>query len=339
MPRKPKKISDKPSENNFLNALKFVGSILRGIGPPVETHILLSNKWAVAFNGIISAGHVIEEDLYACPQAKLMIEALSKCTDQLSITQLDINKLSIKSGKFKAIVPCIDPTLLTISAPDAPIAAIDDRFKVAIEAVGVLSSDTAHSVYGTSILINGKSVVSTLNGTVIFEYWHGIDLPPAEYSLAIPKALVEPLTKSNKKLKSFGFSDNSITFYFEDNSFLKSQQYSDKWPEVSHILNQLSNPFPVPAGLWEGLAAIAPFSETGMCWFQTGSLHSHAETGVGASFEAAGLPKAGPFVIKQLRLLQGHAEAIDFLAPGPNGSHSVVFFGKSIRGLIAGRTQ
>lgn len=338
-PRKPKATEQTKHTSAFLEALVFVGSILKEIGPPNETHILLSNNWAVAFNGILSTGIKIQEDIYACPHSKLIVEALSKCGETQSITQLDNNRLSIKSGKFKAIVPCIDPGLMNITAPDVPVAIINDSLKEGIEAVAVLASETSQKVYGCSILISGQSVITTDNGTMIFEYWHGLDLPPASYNLAIPKSMVQPLIKSGKKLAKLGFSNSSITFYFEDESWIKSQLFSDNWPEVSHILNTKANPFPVPADLWTALDAVAPFSPSGHVYFHSGSLHSHRETGAGASFEVAGLPSGPILSAKQLRLLKPHAETIDFLAPGPSGSYATVFYGKKIRGLITGMSE
>src|SRR5258705_1331375 len=133
MARKPRvaKAEVKQSDSSFLSALKFIGLITKEIGLPAETHIHLQNQWATANNGVLSVGHPISEDLYCCPQSKLMIEALSKCGDHFSLTQLDINRLTIKSNKFRAVVPCIDPQSITVIGPDEPIAIIDNRLKEA----------------------------------------------------------------------------------------------------------------------------------------------------------------------------------------------------------------
>jgi hypothetical protein len=307
--------------------------VLKDIGTPNETHIHLANKQATAFNGILAAGAIIEEDIYACPQNKLMVEALSKCDNVYSITQLDNNRLSIKSGKFKAIVPCIDPTILANIAPDPSIAPINDTFKTAIEAVGVLAVENAQRVLEASILNTGQSVVAS-NGKVIFEYWHGLNLPPG---LIIPKALVKPLADTKKKLVSFGYSKSSITFYFEDNSWLRSQLFAQQWPDVSHILDKVSNPYPIPATFWEGLAAIAPFSENGDIYFTPGMLRSHNTEGIGASFEIEALPGGLIYPARQLALLKPWVQSIDFLAQGPHGSKMLMAYGGAMRGVIAGR--
>lgn len=326
--RPKKRIAEATAEpSTLLSALRFCGLVTKDVGPINETHICLGANWACAYNGTIAAGHPITEDIYACPHSRLIIEALGKCTDQISLTQLDANKLSIKSGKFKAIVPCIDPTLLHIAAPDPPIALIDDRFKEGLSIVGILANDSAQLVYLASILMNGYSLIST-NGKVVIEYWHGIDLPS---NIALPKALVDPLTKTSKKLAKFGFSQSSVTFYFDDESWIRSQLYAQQWPDISPVLDRASNAWPVSGDFWKALEALAGFTETGFVYFDAGVLRSHDNAAQGASYEVAGLPKGPIFPAKHLAMIRPYAQRIDWLM-----DNGLMFYGENIRGCIAG---
>lgn len=338
MPR-PKSRATAPATkpNGFLDALKFCAFITKDMGPPNETHVSLGNNWAVAFNGIVAAGYKTQEDIYACPNNKLLIEALTKCGDNLSITQLDNNRLSIKSDKFKAIVPCIDPIQMYPVQPDAPIAEINDKFKMAVEAVGVLVGDDPDAkVYLRSVLLSNGSTIAT-NGQVIFEYWHGIDLPNG---LALPKSIINPLVKNVNHLAQFGFSNSSVTFYFENESWIKTQLFADQWPEIRPILDKKSNPWPVPPDFFKALAAVAPFSGDGKVYFENGLLCSHPEPSIGASYEITGLPRGPVFSARQLALIQPYAQQIDFLAEGPHpGTTMAMFFGQNIRGALTGWTK
>jgi len=327
-PRPKKRTAEAISEpSTLLTALKFCGLVARDIGPINETHICLGANWACAYNGTVACGHPIVEDIYACPNAKLIIEALSKCNEHISFTQMDRDRLSIKSGKFKAIVPCIEPHLIVIMAPDPPVAVIDDRFKQGLSIVGILANENAQFVYLASILMNGYSLVST-TGKAIIEYWHGINLPSG---IALPKALVEPLTKTNKKLTKFGFSQSSVTFYFEDESWIRSQLYAEEWPDINAILDRPSNAWPVSGDFWRGLDAIAGFSDTGFVYFDAGILRSHDNAISGACYEVAGLPKGLAFPAKQLAMIRPYANRIDFLL-----DNGLMFFSNNIRGCIAG---
>lgn len=331
---RPKKRDTIPQPSNtFLEALRFIGLVLSDKGAPYETHAFLNNGYATAFNGTLAAGIKIDQEIYAAPNNAILINALSKCGQTISITQLDNNRLSIKSDKFKAVVPCLDPTQFQLAMPD-PIAAaaIDDRLKIAMDAVEVLASTDADNVLQASILLNNGSAYAT-NRSVIFEYWHSIDLPP---NLAIPKSFVKALIKTNKKLARFGYSKSSVTFYFDDGSWLRTQLYAEEWPDVSSILNNPSQPWPIPADFWKGLEAVAPFSPDGLVYFGKELIQSHATQDLGASFEIPGLPFGPIFSAKQLLLLKDHADTIDFMAKGQHGTY-LAFFGKNIRGAIAGR--
>jgi hypothetical protein len=105
MPRgKPKKQAEVKA-NAFIQALQFVSLVARDVGPVNETHIHIHNGWITAFNGVLGAGHKIAEDLHASPSAKLITQALLKCSGHFDITQLDNNQLSIKIGQIQSYCP------------------------------------------------------------------------------------------------------------------------------------------------------------------------------------------------------------------------------------------
>lgn len=332
-PRK-KPAEGAPASNSFLDALLFVGAVLKETGTPLETHILLSSHWAVGSNGIVTAGSPIKEKVEACPNYNLLKEALSKCENDFTIDKFEESDLNIyvRSGKFKAVVPCIDRNSIFISYPDAPVTTINDSFKKAIETVSVLINENGQYVYMCSILMNGMSVITT-DTKMIFEYWHAINLPPG---LLLPKAFAIVLGKISKNLLQFGFSQSSATFYFTDGSWIKTQLYNDTYPDVSRILNVKCNMLDIPKELFNGLNAVAPFSDNGLAYFDNGIIRSHLSEDIGASYEIAGLPKGLIFNIKQLQLIKDFAKQIDFFAQNSNGPMTV-FYGDNVRGCIAGR--
>ena len=134
MPPRPKKPSEKKSPR-LLEAVRFLSLISKDEGQPSETHILLKDRTASAFNGILGAGAVIEEELHCAPHTKTFLNALSKCGENYSLTQVDQSTLSIKSGPFKATIPCIDPILIYFPTPDANVATIDDKFKSSLQLI------------------------------------------------------------------------------------------------------------------------------------------------------------------------------------------------------------
>jgi len=326
MPPRPRK--PKSDTNEFANALAFVGTVCSKVGPVNETHFHIVNNQVTAFNGILAAGHTITEDLIACPHAHLLVEATLKCGQNFSITQLE-GKLSIKSDKFKAIIPCLSNDALIATTPDQPIAIINDRFKTACAAVAGLANENAQQIALASIFMNGQSLIST-DSHLLIEYWHGIDLPPG---LVIPKPLCQLLQKIPKKLARFGFSASTVTFYFEDGSWIRSQLFADPWPDVQGILNQPCNPWPVPVALWDAIAAIQPFADA-LVYFDRDVLRSHSSEHQGASYDCSGLPRGPIFSIKQLLTIKPYIEKVDWLV---NNGQLALWYGANCRGAIAGR--
>lgn len=335
---KPKKRIGEPIKaSKFLDALKFCQLVTKPEGAPFDTHVLLKNHWAIAFNGVLAVGQKIEEDINAAPNSSLMYQALAKCGDTFSITQLNNDRISVKSNKFKAMVPCIDIAVMSGAIPDAPLGAIDDRFKTAIEAVsGIQEGRNPQQVIHASVLMAGGSIIAT-DAKVMIEFWHGIDLP---IGIALPKSFGAILSKCDKKLTKFGFSKSSVTFYFEDESWIRTQFFAEPWPDVRNVLDKKSNAWPVPNDFWKALDAVEPFSETGDVYFDQGLLRSHDNEGEGASYEVFGIPKGPIFSAKQLNIIRPFAKMIDFQAPGIyDSSTMLMFFGDNCRGAIAGRSK
>ena len=266
------------NSNALLASLKIVNTILNKDGAIYESHCRLQDGWLTAQTQVLGIGEKIQEDLFACPNAHTLEAALSKCGQSISITQLD-QKLSIKSDKFRALVPCIPPENLPRSFLDASVAQLDDRLKASLAAVAPLALDE-NSVVTASVLLRNGTVTAT-DRKVIIQAWHGIDLP----ELALPKAVINPLIKNPKKLKGFGFSASSVTFHFEDDSWLKCQMMADKWPDVNRILDRPCNAWPLPESFYEAVKALEPFSEDGFVHFDGNKMLSHPEESKGASFE------------------------------------------------------
>ena len=335
MSRKPGSIKSE-NKSSLLTALEFCSVVSEKNGAVYETHIGLKNNWAIAFNGIVAAGSPIVETLACYPHNLLLIEALSKCDDNFSLTQLDNGRLSIKSGKFKAVVPCLDPDLMQKAEPDPQIVGITNKFKEAVDAVGVLASTSGQHVLTHSVLMNGPSVIAT-NRVMLVEYWHGLDLPP---NVPLPKEFITALVKCKKNLTGFGYSRSSATFYFEDGSWLRTQLYSDEWPDVSRILNRQANLWSIDPSFFKALEAIAPFSEDGNAYSDLNLLKSHADDGAGASYECSGIPKGFVYPIKQLLIMKPYCKRIDYMANGlHNSSYCLVFEGDFMRGVISGREK
>jgi hypothetical protein len=177
------------------------------------------------------------------------------------------------------------------------------------------------------VLIQAGTVCAT-DKVVFIEAWHGVDLP----TVFIPRVAANAIANSQKPLKTFGFSENSATFFFEDDSFIKTQLFENTFPDYSNIFNVEPNPWPLPAGFYEGLEAITPFAKN-IVYFRNGKMLSSRVELDATSYDIEGLPKETSFNIEKLQIIRPYAHSVHF-----NATYAASFFFSQdglIRGAIA----
>lgn len=323
-----KKVESVHPAASLIKALKFISLAQRKAGTIGQQHCIISGNWAAATNGILTIGAKIEEDLVACPHTFQFIDGLSKCGHDLNITQLSQFTLSIKSEKFKAIIPCATVNEIELTAPDAPCAVIDDRIRAALENVAMLAVEGAENAIHAAVLLQAQTAVG-FNGFAILEYWHGIDLPP---NLLLPKSSVNAILKTDKKLTAFGYSQSSATFYFEDESFIKTQLFADRYPAYQNAFDEDIEVWALPDEFFKAVGAIESFSPNGSIHFKNGFIYSHAFESEASSYQIEGLPEGLSFNAKYLLMLE-HAIKKVFFNPE---ERKLYFYGENIRGVLTG---
>lgn len=313
----------------LLQALDFVALAQRDKGAQYQTHVALINGTAVATDGVLAAGHYIDEHINAVPHTMTLVSALKKCEGVLSVTQLDSGKLSVKAGKFRALVPCIPGATLPDIAPDPYAGVMDNRVRDGLELLAPFVVENSQRVVMASVLLRAGTMVAT-NGHVLLEYWHGTDLPP---NLIVPKLFINALIRVKKNIVGFGFSQNSLTIYFEDNSWLKTQLYREKWPDTDAIMQRHNAGLasPLPENFFGALSNVADFTEDNRIRIRPGKIQSHAHADVGASYELAGINASVTLNAKHLGLLDGLVLSMDFA--GTTGAS--YFYGENLRGAVS----
>src|ERR1035437_3519956 len=293
-----RKTKSKSSEG-LINALRFISVAQKAEGnSPFHSHCILHNGFAMAYNGTITAGAKIEKTLEIAPHTYKLIAALERTTKDISITELE-GKLSVRSGGFQAHVHCWHESMPSL-APDPASWPITDVLRENLEMISAISVDNDKKrIVECSILLRENSAFAS-DGSVLLEAWHGLNLPEC----ILPKA------------------------------FVKTQIYSETWPDINVILNKPSKPEPLPKGFYEALRNIEPFSNgkeaEKTVYFVDGALQSHRDKNEGATCECN--VKHGPaFNIKRLKRIEHCVETVDFY------SHNVAFFfGNGVRGALCG---
>lgn len=323
---------------SLVEALDFIA-----VGTAEHQHwqkfIHLSGNMAVAFNGQISAGHPIAEELTLCPQLDKFKIALNRCGKSLTISETPNGQISVKGDKLRALVQCLQASEVPTVQPDPLIVPVGEIIKETFKVCGALASEAAERVMEASLLLEANSCTGT-NGAAILQHWHGVDLPPA---MVLPKLFTAGIAKQTKPLAGFGFSWNedntqvkSVTFWFEGGAWIKTACYADKWQDVNAVLNVQSVPVETQGDLFEAIEAVSHFNEDGFVTFAEGKVMSHDTDAAGAQFPVKGLPGGKKFNGKLIKTVAPYASKID-LTSYPDRAF---FFGGTaenpVRGAIMG---
>jgi hypothetical protein len=333
---KPKHNENSPSAN-LIAALRFVNLAQKKNGNAVQTHCNIANNCVIATDGIVTAGHKIAEDLTAKPKTLEFIEALENC-NEVAIAQLE-DSISVKSGKFQAFIPCLAESLPS-SYPDYPCAEINNKLRDGFNAIEFLAQERSKELITGTMLLTSQSMFST-NKFLLIEYYHGINLP---CNLVIPIGFVYAIAETSKNLSKFGFGVrvdekgnqiiNSITFWFDDDSWIKTQLFQEQWPDVTKILNVPTNYTNLYPSFYDAIDAVAPFTgKTESVYFKNDLLKSHKDDKQGATFEVIGLPDGMRFNYKFLKMIKPFVANIDFTS-----HESKLYFtnGVDVRGCLMG---
>lgn len=330
--RKPRSRTGTTAASSLIAALKFIAVAQKKNGQvPYQSHCSISNGMATAYDGNLTIGHPVEDDVAACPNTLLLLNALQKCGEQLSITQLDSGRLAVKSDGFRAMVPCEQFQSMPHCGPDIRCATIDNRIRTGFEMVSPLAEEDAGRAILAATLLQANTVAAT-NGKCLLEYWHGIDLPP---NILLPKTAVKAIVASNKNLVGFGFSHGSATFFFEDGAYIKTQLFEDSYPDINSVLNKPCNPWPLPEKFFDGVKTLESFCpENRVVYFSAGVMRSHADANEGASYEVPGLCDRMAFNADYLLLCEPALQKVHFMVE----EKRAMFFSNDnmLRGVIMG---
>jgi len=315
----------------MLKSLKFVqGSVAKKDFVPSLSHFRIENGTVRGYNGMLALCSPIPFDITCAPKAEPLVKAISNCVETVQLAMTQAGRLSIRSGKFKAFVDCVDGDTPHVQPEGEHVVIEGAALLPAFKTVAPFIGDDASRPWSNGVLLLGQSAFATNNITLV-EYWTGITVPRP---LNIPRAAVREMLRINEVPESAQLTDVSITFHYSGGRWLRTQLFETQWPDLFKVLNKESNPQPVDARLFEALTNLKPFTDKmGRILFRgAGKIATHDDETEGAGYELEGFDHTGVYQIDMLGLLQGNVKTIDWsLYPAP-----CMFFGDKLRGAIVG---
>ena len=316
----------------MLKALKFVqGSVAKKDFVPALTHFVIEYGRVRGYNGVLALSCPIPFDITCKPEADALIKAIAKCEDTVQLGMTPAGRLSIKSGKFKMLVKCIEEDTPHV-LPEGSVVNFDgDVFYKGLKAVEPFMGMDASRRWAQGVLVKDGSLFAT-NNVILVQYWTGIQFPE---ELTIPRDAVREMLRIGEGPTHAQIAEGSITFHYTENRWLRTQLYdSSQWPNLAKVLNRESEQGPMDEEIFLGLETIKPFvDKLGTVNFNLGFMTTHTNDNEGATYDVASLAGVeGCYNIDMLLLLKDTATSIDWSSyPSPS-----MFQGNRLRGAIIG---
>ncbi len=315
----------------LLEALKFVrGSVAKKDLVPELTHFRIENGTVRGYNGVIGLCSPVMLDIACNPKAEPLIKAISNCTETVSMSMTPTGRLSIKSGKFKALIDCVEGET-PHATPEGEHVVIDGvELLKACKTLSAFIGDDASRDWSNGILLQDSSAFAT-NNVIAVEYWIGTVFP---HPVNLPLLAVKEILRIDEAPIGAQLASNSLTLHYEGGRWLRTQLSSTDWPNITGLLDaNMSEVVPLDQDFFTGLEAIKPFvDKVGRVFFMQGAITTDTAPEIGATYELSDFNYDGIYNISMLLKLAGKVTHIDFSRfPKP-----CPFTGERMRGVILG---
>lgn len=314
----------------MLSDLKFcMGAVSKKGILPALTHFRISDKTVRSYNGTLALCAPLDLDLDCTPKAEPLYKAIQSCDDRIQLTLTPTNKLSVRSGGFRALIECITEPTPHAQPEGERIEINGDALLLALKKVEPFIGDDASRPWSNGVLLRDNSAYAT-NNVIIVQYWIGEPFP---VPVNVPEVAIREMLRIDEAPIFAQLSSHMITFHYISGRWIQCHLLSAKWPDIETLLSNDCDLKPCPEGMFTALEKLKPFvDKIGRVYFKDGEMRTQLDGLEGASYAMDGLPENAIFNIIMLGLLDGVIETIDFsMYPKP-----CMFRGPKLRGAIVG---
>lgn len=315
----------------MLRELKFVqGAVAKKDLLPAMTHFRIENGTVRSYNGVLAISSPIALDIECCPRADAFVRAVASCQEATMITVTDGGRLSVRSGRFRAVIDTIQGETPHVE-PEGELIQFDGaKLLEAFQILEPFIGTDASRPFTNGVLLDAGSAYAT-NNTCLVQYWIGGAFP---LRVNVPRAAVKEVLRVDEAPTHGQVTRDSITFHYTDGRWIRSQLLNTEWPLdlIGNLLDQPCQPQVLPEDFFTGVNTIKGMVDgASRVYMLNGALRTHVDPEEGAAYEVE-LPSEGLYNLHMLSLLEGVVSSIDFSRyPDP-----ALFFGDQLRGAIIG---
>lgn len=299
MPEKVEKVKKGKKEalpsKALIEALNFIKPIQKNKGAIEQQYAMAAYGWLAATNNGITIGCKIEENLNTFLHTNNFLKAMKECKEEFSITHINAQSLAVNCGDFKGVIECLPLDTFTIAPPNPGTLPVNEELKHAIQNALVFCPPKAPNDF---ILINPLSVVGN-NGIGLIETKHLNEIPE---SFIISYEAAKLVSKVKHNLKAIGYNETSITFHFENDSFIQTELENEIYPEYNQLftIGNCAINVKLPENFQKAVKAMTSLTQDENIFFKDGRLATSENEEHESLFKIEGIPEGYGFNAKEL---------------------------------------
>lgn len=276
----PKTVKPEKETNPFIDILRFIALASNAKGADHESHCRVENGWIVSTDGLISCGHPINLGANFNPKTENLKKLLTQFSKDFSIVSGSESSATFTCGDFTSVIPCVTGGEINEVTPDHYWGPVNQTLLDGFKAVETVLISKAAFVSHNCIRLD-SNLVTGFNGTSVLQYWHGWTVP---LGVSIPKQAVKAVLKAGKELVGIGYGLESVTFYFRDGAWIKTQVYQEAYPDLDTCFNQPMNYGVVPTELFSKLKFLRSIAESDSIFIRDGAVSDYPNDEKGSKF-------------------------------------------------------
>lgn len=201
-----------------------------------------------------------------CVPAGAFITAIDACGDNEPTLTFSEGSLALRAGRLRIKLPTLDSAQYPRMVPDAIAFAPEYPLLPVLRALAPFIAEDANQVWPMGVWLSDNGHAYATNNVLLLRYPCDF-MSNTGHSINLPGAAVEELVRIGEEPMSFGVSENSVTFHYDDGSWLRSTLVDKAWP-VETLDRLYAGAFgkaaerkfrSVPADLLPALEALLPF--------------------------------------------------------------------------------
>lgn len=198
---------------------------------PWMTHYCINDGFIHATNGRLIAAAPFPDDRRYLVPARLFEKAMERMPTDNPKIEIEDDGIKISSGRHRAKIKSATDGAVTLK-PEGDIIPVPVGFVEKLKAIRAFVSENATQPFALCVLLDGEHMVATNNVSVVAAFEVGL---PDMYSM-LPVTAVDFVLGRDTHPKEIIYNADSMSFRWEDGSWMRSLLMDAKFPELAKTL-------------------------------------------------------------------------------------------------------